>query len=281
MSFEHDESRDDAEQLMNLIRNSGRATRGQLIDSADTLLGALNGGQWDLMLLRPEAEGVSAHECLQQVKKLGSMQSILGMMPGMSGLELLKKLRETTPECEVIMLSGKGPIETAVLATSVPGLSILPVGRQAESPTELFASARMRGGAISDPQAAAGNVGTTVEVRNLFFNTPARRKFIKGAATEFGHVSEMVLRLALPHPAIAFKLLHNNRTSLDLPLQNLAQQTLSEGLARVEKMIRRKRSEGPLQGALALCAAEPVARFGGAGTDETAWSSAICLQPRP
>lgn len=64
------ESRDDAEQLMNLIRNSGRATRGQLIDSADTLLSALNGSQWDLMLLRPEAEGMAALECLQQVKKL-------------------------------------------------------------------------------------------------------------------------------------------------------------------------------------------------------------------
>src|SRR4051812_44710583 len=74
-----------------------------------------------------------------------------------------------------------------------------------------------RGSAISDVQAAAGNVGTTVEVRNLFFNTPARRKFIKGTATEFGHVSETLLRLALPHPKIAFKLLHNGRTALDLP----------------------------------------------------------------
>src|SRR5439155_12635955 len=74
-----------------------------------------------------------------------------------------------------------------------------------------------RGGAISDVQAAAGNVGTTVEVRNLFFNTPARRKFIKGTATEFGHVGETLLRLALPHPLVAFKLLHNGRTTLDLP----------------------------------------------------------------
>jgi len=74
-----------------------------------------------------------------------------------------------------------------------------------------------RGGAISDPQAAAGNVGTTVEVRNLFYNTPARRKFLRGPATEYGHVSDMVLRLALPHPQIAFKLLHNGRVTLDLP----------------------------------------------------------------
>jgi DNA mismatch repair protein MutL len=74
-----------------------------------------------------------------------------------------------------------------------------------------------RGGAISTPQAAAGNVGTTAEVRNLFYNTPARRKFLKGAATEFGHISEIVLRLALPHPQVGFKLLHNNRAALDLP----------------------------------------------------------------
>ena len=74
-----------------------------------------------------------------------------------------------------------------------------------------------RGGEISGVQAAAGNVGTTVEVRNLFFNTPARRKFIKGTSTEFGHISDALLRLALPHPLIHFRLLHNGRTTLDLP----------------------------------------------------------------
>jgi DNA mismatch repair protein MutL len=84
-----------------------------------------------------------------------------------------------------------------------------------------------RGGAISDPQAAAGNVGTTVEIRNLFFNTPARRKFIKGSATEFGHISETLLRIALPYPQIAFKLLHNGRTSLDLPRGTAEQRLLA------------------------------------------------------
>jgi DNA mismatch repair protein MutL len=84
-----------------------------------------------------------------------------------------------------------------------------------------------RGGEISDPQAAAGNVGTTVEVRNLFFNTPARRKFIKGPATEYGHVAEMLLRLALPHPRVGFKLLHNGRTTLDLPATSDEQRLLA------------------------------------------------------
>jgi DNA mismatch repair protein MutL len=74
-----------------------------------------------------------------------------------------------------------------------------------------------RGGEITQPQAAAANVGTTIEVRNLFFNVPARRKFLKGSATEFGYISEAVLRAALPFPNVAFKLLHNNRIALDLP----------------------------------------------------------------
>jgi DNA mismatch repair protein MutL len=74
-----------------------------------------------------------------------------------------------------------------------------------------------RGGVVSDPQAAAGNVGTVVEVRNLFYNVPARRKFMKGASTEYGHVNDMVLRLALPHPGVAFRVTHNGKKGLDLP----------------------------------------------------------------
>ncbi len=81
-----------------------------------------------------------------------------------------------------------------------------------------------RGGAISDPQAAAGNVGTTVEVRNLFFNVPARRKFLKGTATEYGHVAEMMQKLALPHPRVAITLTHNGRVTMNLPATSDATQ---------------------------------------------------------
>jgi DNA mismatch repair protein MutL len=73
------------------------------------------------------------------------------------------------------------------------------------------------GGKISDPQAAAANIGTTIEIRNLFFNVPARRKFLKGPSTEFGHISETLLRCALAKPQISFKLIHNGRIAIDLP----------------------------------------------------------------
>ena len=60
-------------------------------------------------------------------------------------------------------------------------------------------------------------IGTTVEVRNLLFNTPVRRKFLKAPQTELGHVSEAFTRLALAHPRVHFTLRHNERTVQDLP----------------------------------------------------------------
>jgi DNA mismatch repair protein MutL len=59
--------------------------------------------------------------------------------------------------------------------------------------------------------------GTQIDVRELFFNTPARQKFLKTEATEAGNVSETLLRLALAHPGVHFKLRSNDRTALDLP----------------------------------------------------------------
>jgi len=59
--------------------------------------------------------------------------------------------------------------------------------------------------------------GTTVEIRNLFFNVPARRKFLRRPQTECSHVTEQVARLSLAHPKIAFALTHNGRSLRNLP----------------------------------------------------------------
>lgn len=79
------------------------------------------------------------------------------------------------------------------------------------------------GAELSEPAPAPIAAGTSVEVRDLYFNTPARRKFLKSEATEYGHCEEALKRLALAHPAIGFTLHHNGRARLRLPAQDLAE----------------------------------------------------------
>ena len=67
------------------------------------------------------------------------------------------------------------------------------------------------GGAQGAPQPAAHPGGTSVEVNDLYFNTPARRKFLRTEATEFGHCEDVFKRIALSRPDVAFSLRHNGR----------------------------------------------------------------------
>ena len=76
-------------------------------------------------------------------------------------------------------------------------------------------------GVIQAPQPAALAQGTVVEVRDLYFRIPARRKFLRASATEYAHCVQTVKRLALSHPDVAFQLQHNQRQQLQLPAQSL------------------------------------------------------------
>jgi len=59
---------------------------------------------------------------------------------------------------------------------------------------------------------SSGQFGTTIDVQDLYFNTPARRKFLKSEQTEYGHCAEVVRRIALARPDVSFSLTHNGRT---------------------------------------------------------------------
>jgi DNA mismatch repair protein MutL len=73
------------------------------------------------------------------------------------------------------------------------------------------------GGSAGPAQPDGRAQGTTVEVRRLFFNTPARLKFLKSDSTESGRVTADLSQIALAHPTVAFQLSHDGKTSLDLP----------------------------------------------------------------
>lgn len=84
---------------------------------------------------------------------------------------------------------------------------------QSDSGYELL----VKGGVQEPVRPTSGPVGTTIEIRHLFFNTPVRRKFMKSAQTEMGHVTEAFTRVALAFPHVHMVLHSGSRTVHDLP----------------------------------------------------------------
>jgi DNA mismatch repair protein MutL len=105
------------------------------------------------------------------------------------------------------------------------------------------------GGQVSAVSPCGCPVGTAVEVRDLFFNTPVRRKFLRSTQTELGHVSEAFLRVALAAPQLHCTLRHNDRPVFDLPgaqgwlerIEAVFGRELAESLIWVES------SDGPVR----------------------------------
>lgn len=82
---------------------------------------------------------------------------------------------------------------------------------------EFATSVHIDGGENTEVTASGGSTGTTVIVENLFFNVPARRKFLKTVSTEGRYVSELLTRLALSRPDVRFKLVNNDKEVLSTP----------------------------------------------------------------
>jgi DNA mismatch repair protein MutL len=81
-------------------------------------------------------------------------------------------------------------------------------------------------GIVSEPAPAAHPLGTTVEVNDLFYSTPARKKFLRTERTEFSHIDKWIHRLAMARPDVAFTVTHNGRTVLSLQAANDPDQRL-------------------------------------------------------
>jgi len=96
---------------------------------------------------------------------------------------------------------------------AVSKLALISRAAEAEAGTEI----QVEGGRIKSVSEIGAPPGTMVTVRRLFFNTPARRKFLKTVTTEMGHIADVIASLALGHPQVHFKLRHNGHTLKQWP----------------------------------------------------------------
>ncbi len=102
---------------------------------------------------------------------------------------------------------------------ALPSIGSVSRLRVISHPTEADRAAEIGvdGGTVTTVRPAAHPPGTTIEVRDLFFNIPARRKFVRSPPTETGHIARLLERLALSRPDVSFRLRSGERMLLDAP----------------------------------------------------------------
>jgi DNA mismatch repair protein MutL len=119
------------------------------------------------------------------------------------------------------------------------------------------AEIEVAGGRASEVAPCGCPPGTTIEVHNLFYNTPVRRKFLRTPQTEFGHISEAFTRIALALPRVHFTLRHNERQVFDLPAtENVAERIAALfGRELAERLIFVASADGDVR--ISGCVAHP------------------------
>ncbi|MFQ5652104.1 MAG: DNA mismatch repair endonuclease MutL [bacterium] len=106
---------------------------------------------------------------------------------------------------------------------------------------------QIEGGVMNGVEAAAGNRGTTIAVKNLFYNTPARRKFLKTTSTEYRQILGVLNRFTLAYPEIAFTLVNEDEIVQELKKESLEERIVSVLGSRAQKNLVEIENTGPVQ----------------------------------
>ncbi len=136
---------------------------------------------------------------------------------------------------------------------SIAAVSNMTVTSRVRGQASAFQIHNQGGGWQTSP--AAGEPGTTIDVRSLYFNTPARRKFLKTESTEYAHCAEVVHRLAMAYPAVSFQLHRDTRLVSRWPVSAWEDRVLSilpEAMLSACKPIDVSAGDLRLQGVLGL-----------------------------
>jgi DNA mismatch repair protein MutL len=138
-----------------------------------------------------------------------------GMSPGDARLALSRhatsKLRHVDDLHDLVTMGFRGEA-----LPSIASVSRLTLTTRRRGDLAAFRIA-IDGGRITDVAEVGAPVGTTLEVRDLLHNVPARLKFLKGEATEASHITDAVVRLAMAHPQVHVRLRHGGRTAIEAP----------------------------------------------------------------
>ena len=153
----------------------------------------LNGGK-TLMRVTDDGAGMSKEDALLAIKRHAT-----------------SKLSDVRDLINISTLGFRGEAVPTIAAVSKFTLQT----RRADS--ELGTKIKIEGGKVIDSHEIGCKIGTTVIVEDLFFNTPARLKFLKATASEAAKIHEYITKLALSRPEISFKFINNNRPALSTP----------------------------------------------------------------
>ncbi len=121
------------------------------------------------------------------------------------------KLRSDQDLDGLTTLGFRGEALPSIAAVAKVSLVTMPPGRTVGTRVQVH------GGAVASVQDAAGAPGTQIEIEDLFYNTPARKKFLKSVTTEYSHILQAVQRAALAWPHVQFRLVHNGQDVLQCP----------------------------------------------------------------
>lgn len=139
----------------------------------------------------------------------------MGMSPKDASIAILRhatsKIRNAEDLYNIHSLGFRGEALPSIAAVSKFKLTTRP------EKFNLATLVYIQGGTVEEIRETGGNVGTTIIVEDLFYNTPARKKFLKTVSTESSHIHDILTKLSLSHPHIAFKLINNQRLVLSTP----------------------------------------------------------------
>jgi DNA mismatch repair protein MutL len=164
-------------------------------EATDIVVETAQGGR-AMMLVRDNGFGMSAEDARlafqhHATSKIRSMEDLAG----------------------ITTLGFRGEALPSIASISRLRLRTVEKGRQPPIGTEVL----LEGGRLQAVRETSWPAGTEVRVEDLFYNVPARRKFLKGVSTELSHLTRQVMQYALAYPSVSFRFLHEGRSLLEAP----------------------------------------------------------------